>query len=94
MMRFVPLVFVMGCGTTTPPSFACGDSGATCQTSSQFCDIVTQSGSVTATCETFPKGCYYCGCLTDGGVGGSCIGTTTCTPKDDGTITVTTTCIP
>jgi len=95
MLRLSFSLLLIGCGTTSKPvSFACGDAGATCQTETEFCDVVTKSGSSTATCKAFPSNCSFCACLTDSGAVSACaIGTATCTPNDDGTYTVNESCV-
>ena len=98
MHRLVLLFFMLGCGTQQPPvTFACGDAGATCQSATQFCDTVTHTGtnpSSATSCKAFPAGCTFCACLIDSGAVNACsIGTSTCTPKDDGTYTVNESCV-
>jgi hypothetical protein len=98
MHRTLLLFALLGCGTSQPPvSFACGDAGATCQSATEFCDIVTKTGSnpsTTASCKAFPAGCSFCACLTDSGAVNACsIGQATCTPKDDGTYQVDESCV-
>jgi hypothetical protein len=92
------LLLLAGCGTSTPATFACGDAGATCTTATEFCDIVTKGGAtptVTSSCKAFPVNCTFCACLIDSGAVNACsgsFGSATCTPKDDGTYTVTESC--
>src|SRR4051812_41354058 len=97
MIHRLLLLFMLGCGTSTPETFACGDAGATCHSATEFCDIVTKSGSnpsVTASCKPFPSGCSFCACLTDSGAVNACsIGTATCYPNSNGTYTVDESCI-
>jgi len=77
----------VACGQTTPNiDFACGDGGALCHSSSQYCEVVTTGGGVAhdsgpssfsvAQCAPL-GGCTTCDCLVEAGVS-ACLGQQSC----------------
>jgi hypothetical protein len=92
---------VVACGqTTSDVVFACGDAGSTCQSSTQFCSIITTISGVandgsappytTYDCEPLINGCSTCECLIEAGAA-PCHGLPSCN-SDNGAVTLRSTC--